>query len=40
MPEIDPAVGFLDTGATLITDNPVEGVPSITTEEGLALCWG
>jgi fructose transport system substrate-binding protein len=40
LPAIDPAVGFLDTGATLITDNPVEGVPSITTEEGLALCWG
>jgi fructose transport system substrate-binding protein len=40
LPTIDPAVGFLDTGATLITDNPVDGVPSITTEEGLALCWG
>jgi fructose transport system substrate-binding protein len=40
LPAIDPAVGFLDTGATLITDTPVDGVPSITTEEGLALCWG
>ena len=26
MPAIDPAVGFLDTGATLITDKPVDGV--------------
>jgi fructose transport system substrate-binding protein len=40
LPEIDPAMGFLDTGATLITDKPVEGVPSIDTTEGTALCWG
>ncbi len=32
--------GFFDTGATLITDKPVDGVPSISTEEGLKLCWG
>jgi fructose transport system substrate-binding protein len=31
---------FLDTGATLITATPVEGVPSISVEEGLELCWG
>jgi fructose transport system substrate-binding protein len=40
LPEIDPAMGFLDTGATLITANPVEGVPSISVEEGTELCWG
>jgi fructose transport system substrate-binding protein len=40
MPEIDPAVGFLDTGATLITAKPVEGVESISVQEGLDLCWG
>jgi fructose transport system substrate-binding protein len=40
IPEIDPAVGFLDTGATLITGKPVDGVPSISIEEGLKLCWG
>ncbi len=39
-PTVDPALGFLDTGATLITDKPVEGVESITSEEGLKLCWG
>jgi fructose transport system substrate-binding protein len=39
-PEIDPELGFFDTGATLVTDNPVEGVPSIDTDEGLELCWG
>ena len=32
--------GFFDTGAKLITDKPVTGVPSISTEEGLKLCWG
>jgi fructose transport system substrate-binding protein len=40
LPEIDPKAGFLDTGAQLITAKPVDGVPSITIEEGLKLCWG
>jgi fructose transport system substrate-binding protein len=40
LPAIDPKAGFLDTGATLITGKPVEGVPSISIEEGLKLCWG
>lgn len=40
LPEIDPAVGFLDTGAQLVTAKPVDGVPSISVEEGLKLCWG
>jgi len=40
IPDIDPAVGFLDTGAQLITSKPVDGVPSISVEEGLKLCWG
>jgi fructose transport system substrate-binding protein len=39
-PEVDAELGFLDTGATLITDLPVEGVESITSDEGLELCWG
>ena len=30
LPAIDPAVGFLDTGATLITDKPVAGVDRST----------
>lgn len=40
IPDIDPAVGFLDTGAQLITGKPVDGVTSISVEEGLKLCWG
>lgn len=31
---------FTDTGVTLITDNPVEGVESIDSAEGLEKCWG
>ncbi|OEO29989.1 sugar ABC transporter [Devosia insulae DS-56] len=40
LPAIDPAVGFLDTGATLVTDKPVAGVDSIDTTKGAELCWG
>lgn len=39
-PTVDPELGFYDTGATLITDKPVEGVESIDTAQGLELCWG
>jgi fructose transport system substrate-binding protein len=40
IPPIDPAMGFLDTGATLVTDKPVAGVDSIDTTKGAELCWG
>ena len=33
-PEPTPGLEFYDTGVALITDKPVEGVPSITSEEG------
>ncbi len=39
-PEPTPGKAFFDTGVALVTDNPVEGVPSITSAEGLELCWG
>jgi len=32
--------GYTDTGVTLITDNPVEGVESEDTVFGLENCWG
>ncbi|TRW96937.1 sugar ABC transporter substrate-binding protein [Paracoccus sp. M683] len=31
---------FTDTGVTLITDKPAEGVESIDTAKGLEMCWG
>ncbi|MCY4333250.1 MAG: substrate-binding domain-containing protein [Litoreibacter sp.] len=39
-PENTPGKEFFDTGVALITDNPVDGVPSISSAEGLELCWG
>ena len=39
-PEKTPGLDFFNTGTTLITDKPVDGVPSITTKEGLDRCWG
>jgi fructose transport system substrate-binding protein len=39
-PEKTPGLDFFDTGAVLVTDKPVQGVPSITTDEGLKKCWG
>jgi fructose transport system substrate-binding protein len=40
VPEKTPGLDFFNTGVTLITDKPVDGVPSIDTKEGLAKCWG
>ncbi len=39
-PEPTPGLKFLNTGVKLITDKPVKGVESISTDEGLKLCWG
>jgi fructose transport system substrate-binding protein len=39
-PEPSPGLDFYNTGVELVTDDPVEGVPSISTEKGLELCWG
>jgi fructose transport system substrate-binding protein len=39
-PEPTPGKDFFDTGVSLVTDEPVEGVESIDTAEGEALCWG
>ncbi|WP_099867320.1 sugar ABC transporter substrate-binding protein [Pararhizobium haloflavum] len=39
-PEPSPGLDFYDTGVQLVTDTPVEGLESISVEEGLELCWG
>ncbi len=39
-PKPTPGLDFYDTGVELVTDQPVDGLPSITSEEGLKKCWG
>lgn len=39
-PENTPGLDFFNTGVELITDEAVEGVPSLTSDEGMEKCWG
>ncbi len=39
-PKPTPGLDFFNTGVELITDQPVKGVPSIKSSEGLSKCWG
>jgi len=39
-PEVTPGKDFFDTGVTLITDDPQEGVPSESVQYGLDNAWG
>jgi fructose transport system substrate-binding protein len=39
-PTTSPGLEFFDTGVALVTDKPVPGVKSITSAEGLKVCWG
>ncbi|MDI3335711.1 sugar ABC transporter substrate-binding protein [Defluviimonas aestuarii] len=39
-PENTPGKDFFDTGVALITNEPADGVESISVAEGLNLCWG
>lgn len=39
-PQNSEGLSFTNTGVNLITDKPVDGVPSLDTKEGLAKCWG
>ncbi|MBX2805581.1 MAG: sugar ABC transporter substrate-binding protein [Hyphomicrobiales bacterium] len=40
IPEPSPGLDFFNTGVNLVTAEPVDGVPSISVEEGLERCWG
>ena len=40
LPQPTEGKEFTDTGVALVTDKPVEGLESISTEEGLEKCWG
>jgi len=39
-PTVTEGLSFYNTGVNLVTDKPVEGVPSIDTTKGTELCWG
>lgn len=39
-PENTPGLDFYNTGVELITNEPVDGVPSMSAQDGLGKCWG
>jgi len=39
-PEMPAGQDFVNTGVELVTDEPEEGIPSISSEEALKKCWG
>ena len=39
-PQNSEGLDFYNTGVELITDEPVDGIPSLTSAEGLEKCWG
>ncbi len=40
LPKNTEGKNFFDTGVALVTDQPVDGVDSISVAEGMELCWG
>lgn len=39
-PNTSEGLDFVDTGVELITDSPVEEIPSVSSSNGLQACWG
>jgi fructose transport system substrate-binding protein len=39
-PVASEGLSFFNTGVNLVTDQPVDGVPSIDSAKGTELCWG
>lgn len=39
-PSASNGLTFFNTGVNLVTDSPVDGVPSIDSKKGTDLCWG
>ncbi|MFK3666040.1 substrate-binding domain-containing protein [Ochrobactrum teleogrylli] len=39
-PKLEDGAHFFDTGVSLVTDDAVDGVSSISVAEGLEKCWG
>lgn len=40
LPQASEGKEFFDTGVSLVTDKPADGVTSISVEKGMELCWG
>jgi fructose transport system substrate-binding protein len=40
MPETSDGLNFTNTGVNLVTDDAVDGVESVSVQEGLDACWG
>jgi fructose transport system substrate-binding protein len=39
-PATSPGLDFFDTGEALVTDTPVDGVDSISSDDASKICWG
>src|SRR5262249_51830866 len=39
-PKPSAGLDFFNTGVELVTDKPISGLPSITSDEALKKCWG
>ena len=39
-PAVTEGLDFFNTGVSLVTDTPVDGIESLSVEEGQARCWG
>ena len=39
-PKPDAGLDFKNTGVALVTDKAVEGVDSISADDGAKICWG
>ena len=39
-PTVTSGLDFFDTGVELVTDKPVDGIKSLTSDEGTKVCWG
>ena len=39
-PETTQGLDFFDTGSQLVTDTPVDGLDSISSDDAAGICWG
>jgi len=39
-PTVSSGLDFFNTGSQLVTDKPVDGLTSISTDDAAKVCWG